>query len=39
MAELDKVTLADVTRVGPPSTLKGSVRVPLSAIKKAAITL
>jgi Rrf2 family nitric oxide-sensitive transcriptional repressor len=39
MAELDKVTLADVTRVGPPSTLKGSVSVPLSAIKKAAITL
>jgi Rrf2 family nitric oxide-sensitive transcriptional repressor len=38
LAELDKVTLADVTRVVPPGTLKGSVSVPLSAIKKAAIT-
>ncbi len=38
LAELDKVTLADVTRVGPPGTPKGSVSVPLSAIKRAAIT-
>jgi Rrf2 family nitric oxide-sensitive transcriptional repressor len=37
MAELDKVTLADVSRVAP-ATLKGSVSVPLSAIRKAAIT-
>ena len=37
LAELDKVTLADVTRAAPAGPLKRSVSVPLSAIGKPAI--
>lgn len=37
LAELDKVTLADVVRVAPAGAPKGSVNVPLSAIRKPAI--
>ena len=41
LAELDKVTLADITQVKAPGTNKGnvSVSVPLSSIKKSKIKL
>lgn len=37
LAELDKVTLADITRLAPEGALKGSISVPLIAIGKPAI--
>ena len=37
LAELDKVTLADVTRVATAGAFKGSFSVPLNAIRKPAI--
>lgn len=33
LAELDKVTLADVTRMAPAGVFKGSVSVPLNSTK------